>query len=529
MGQWFHIKIPYLENGFLIYSLNPLREEVDSSLIVLSGAARLCKCIGPPECRMIKKPARRSFTRAILALAVVLLASACSFSSASPTSGSIPGETFPVNSIFNDFYESLGGYEILGPAITPIFLQENLQMQYTETSLLVYDPLATPNFYLAPLGIDLGYSPSGPAGGSNPVSASVFGGFLNLYYQLGGEALVGPPLSEAKLNTEKNRIEQHFTNLGFYQSLDDPDRRAYLLAYGVLACSKDCAYSPPESAIIENGASLEEPFASSAAALGDAFTGEVLAGPHHASDGYLEVIFENLAMYIDPEYPSRTLIRPIVESVGFQRHPLTERMNSDKVVFYIVEDGMGYNIPIIFSDFLSGYGNLTISGPPISELFQLESEIFRQCFENLCLDYHINNDPEERILIAPLGVIYKAYTLQPDETSTGLHVPEMPSDFQLRVWEASPYITSQQEQTIFVSVFQGSAPASAVETVLSVTLPDGSVGKYFLQPTNEAGQSSIPIPPIPAPNGTMIFYEVCVGDGTLAVCVQDNFLIWGNP
>lgn len=407
-------------------------------------------------------------------------------------------------------------------------------MQYTETALLVYDPLANPNFYLGPLGIDLGYGGAGSinSGESNPVFPErypVFGGFLDLYNQLGGEFVVGLPLGDARLNTEKNRIEQHFANLGFYQSLDDPNRKAYLLAYGVLACSRDCAYSPPNSAIIENGINLQEPFAGAAAALGPDFTGEALAGPYTAADDNLEVIFENLVMFVDPADPSRVVIRPIVEMIGFQPHPLAERMSTDKVVFYIVRDGLGFNIPVAFNDFLSDHGDLSISGPPISELFQRDPDVFRQCFANLCLDYFINNDVEDRVRLAPLGAIYKAYFLQPDEPSQGLHVPDLPGDYQLRVSEAAPYITSQQEQTIFVNVFQSDSPVVGIETTLSVTLPDGSLIKYRLPPTDEHGLASISIPPIPAPNGQMIFFEVCVGDGSLAICVQDNYLIWGNP
>ena len=466
-------------------------------------------------------------------LVTVLFTTACGFiQSIFSPAGSSQGK-FIVDPQFEEFYQRLGGDEILGPAITPLFWEEFIKKQYVEAGLMIYDPLSAPNYYLAPLGHDLGFSASPTTGQdlpSNYGEYSIYESFIPLYSQLGGEAVVGRPITDVQFNPEKKRIEQHFENLGFYQLIDDANEDAHLLAYGVNACDISCPYTPQESAIIESGINLPEPFASAVNFLGTDFVGRRLAGPHTADDGNTEIIFENIVLYVDPNNTGNVVARPIIEYIGFTAHDPVERLDTDTVVFFIIEDGLGHNIPVIFNDYLAQHRGLSMAGYPISEIFPLEDNVFRQCFANLCLDYYINRDEQFNITVAPLGSIYKSYTIRSDGDERILDIPTAPAEVILMAREEHAFITSQQEQIIYVSILDEGIPLEGVEPMLTLNLPDGTQSVYRFPSSDKNGVTFITIPAILATNGTLIFYEICIDHtGTGIVCVQENYLIWGNP
>ncbi|MCH7663807.1 MAG: hypothetical protein IH859_08065 [Chloroflexi bacterium] len=462
---------------------------------------------------------------------MIIFTSACGYIQSVFAAEELSQGKYIVDPQFDDLYQRLGGVETLGPAITPLFWQGHLRLQYTEASLMAFDPLAVPNHFLMPLGFDLGYldpvvENTGQPDGQYVGGHFVYSEFLLLYEFLGGEAVVGPPLTEVRHNIEKTRLEQHFGNLGIYISLDDPIVQAHLLAYGVFSCDFSCPYTPIESAIIEKEINLPEPFATAANFLGSDFLGDPLDGPYEAGDGNTQIIFENIVLFVDPINSGRVMARPIVEYIGFSAHQPVERLNTDLVIFFTLEDERGFNIPVIFGDFLAKHGGLDIAGNPISEIFRLEEGVTRQCFTNLCLDYR---EDSQSITVAPLGAIYKAYTIRSDSDIRILDVPTPPTELQIRVWEENAFITSQEEQILYISVFDEGVALAGIVPTLTLTLPTGIQTIYRFAPTDESGMTFISIPPVEAINGTLIFYEICVENTDAGVvCAQDNYLIWGN-
>lgn len=68
------------------------------------------------------------------------------------------------------------------------------------------------------------------------------------------------------------------------------------------------------------------------------------------------------------------------------------------------------------------------------------------------------------------------------------------------------------------------------EPILNLTLPDNSLESYRFPATDEAGKTVLGIPPVEAPNGTLIPYEVCLmGIYGKTFCVGENYLIWNLP
>jgi hypothetical protein len=100
----------------------------------------------------------------------------------------------------------------------------------------------------------------------------------------------------------------------------------------------------------------------------------------------------------------------------------------------------------------------------------------------------------------------------------------------LKVWESEPYVTSRESLEIHAAVYEESLPLANREPVLTLNTPAGEERTYHFSPTDTAGMTALTLPPIDAPNGTLIAYEVCLfsisGESS---CVGENYLIWATP
>lgn len=476
-----------------------------------------------------------TFPLQIVLIGIVIIGSSCGFEAGpySPTP-TIQG-TYMVDPIFREFYDRIGGWEKVGPAISVLFWEDHLRLQYIEGGLMVFDPLASPNYYLAPLGSKLGYSDPVV---TNPEIGNIlwieghiiYDKFVPLYEFLGGEAFVGRPLTEVIYNEEKERYEQHFENLGFYMKADGPEGDVRLLAYGVYDCDYGCRYYPDFYAITYRQSTLPEPFLSEVSRLGSSFVGQMLTDPYTTTDGKVEVIFENIVMTTDPNDPQLVTYRPIVTQVGFEAPPLTTRMDSPLVVFFIIEGEKGFNIPVVINDFVTQHGGYEVTGNPISDIFKLSEEVFRQCFTNICLDYHSNREENLRITPSALGTLYRAYFYDPTDEPETLTIAQPLENVQIIIWEENTLITSAQAQIIHAVVLDNNLPVQNIQPLLSVNSPDGlNTSIYRFPLTNSEGNTQITIPPTIAENGTIIAYEVCLENLDVGrVCAAENYLVWGN-
>jgi hypothetical protein len=256
------------------------------------------------------------------------------------------------------------------------------------------------------------------------------------------------------------------------------------------------------------------------------FVGKPLTGIHFSPDGKQEVIFENLVLVADNQAPNEVYVRPIAESIGTHAQNLTYPQNSSLSTFYEIEDGMGYNIPIYFIEYLDLYGGMQVAGEPISEVFSPEPGVYWQCFRNLCLQFNLNVEGDQRLRPVPLGKEYKAVDYESArnyEASQGL------DNLDLKVWEKDTFVSSNGFQEIHVALFEDGKPLANFEPVLIVTMPDGSQRKAYFQPSDENGRTSIKLSPIETPSGTLIAYKICLlGMDEEPRCVGDNYLIWNS-
>ena len=484
---------------------------------------------------MLAKSLRNLFTLGIL-LPVLLILAGCATTEATPPPE--PG-TYTVDTVFREFYTSLGGRDTLGPAITALFNYRNQQCQYVQNAMMCFDPLAQgiARFNLFPLGDMLGINeePDITASGNLVVDGyPIYEEFEETYHRLYGPLYVGKPLSQPRFNANGNRIEQYFQNVGFYRNINDQPGAVHLLSYGVFACSADCRFSPPQSAIVAaNLTSAAQPYLSQVARLGGLNVfGMPLTDPYVAPDGNLEQIYENVVLFSPQEDTSSLRLRPVALLLGTPVTPPGMELNGEAegVVFYRTDGILGYHVPVLFDHFIAQHGGREISGNPLGEIITISSTLYRQCFENYCLVYDSSAADSLQVRMAALGLEYLNLTqTEPVEETAPFNVQA--GSIRMVANPGTPRIPADQSQRfdLYVVRADDNQPVPNVESVLTLSLPDGIEATYPLPPTDTQGRASLMVEPItPSPvNGTVISFKVCLNVPTdSSVCTSGSYLIW---
>lgn len=472
-------------------------------------------------------------------IVVLLLLSACSSGDARPNAAVSQDGSIPVDPLFREFYEMLGGQDVLGPAISPTFSFANRTYQYTDKVCLEYDSSAAAGekFRLAALGLDLGLDdpPVAPPVEQESIYLNghiVHEAFLPQYNKFGVK-YAGYPLSEVHYNAEKKRYEQYFANIGFYWNESDPPENVKLLSYGAWKCDVHCRYSPPLESRVDLPVVLASPsdeiFRRAVSALGSDLTGFDLSSPYAGEDGKIEKIYENVVLSYDPLSPNAISLRPISEKVGFLPQPLVPASTMEGMVFWPVEGDKGYNIPQPFYDYIEEHGGFDVFGAPMGDVVLNEEMVFRQCFTNICLEYHLRTNVPANLRIRPSALGYMYLDIQERFKSTPGENWDL-STVNLQVWEKYQYISFDEYQEIGAAVFDGSTPLAEIVPLLIMTFPDGSQGSFYFPPTDQNGISLYRMDPINAEKGTIIPYQVCVSVlSENLFCVKDSYVIWYNP
>lgn len=495
-------------------------------------------------------------------------------------------EGFRVTPLFREYYDRLGGYNVLGPPISGEFEYEGLDCQFTAAALMVHDPQENDGqrFRLAPIGVRMNIAePPVPQPNRPDVKYvdghTIYAKFVSLYEQIGGGLVVGKPLTEVHYNPIRMRYEQYFENVGFYVLDHDSSETVRLLAYGGWLCGAECRKIADEFGPIDIYQHIAPEFVNAVSRLGPTFTGFAISADYLTPDGYLEQVFENIVLVSDPDQPGGVILRPVPIQLGYIPETMVGPKDEQEYIFLPIRDGeKGYNIPSVYLDYLAQHGGLEASGQPIDERRPIKDNVYRQCFQNLCLEEHLNDEEKLRIRPSPLGYKYKEVAVLPvypsatsqqseeyqeipaislaasddspqgttasqslnqialqqpayqvDPTPTVQTFTDAQNDRQItiQVWETFPMVASNQKQEIGVSVYENNTPMSWIEPNLYVSLPDSAARTYYMFPTGEDGQTRLVLEPIEAENGTIIPYEVCIIlSGGQNLCVKDGFMIW---
>lgn len=456
-----------------------------------------------------------------------LLLAACGSISAGQPSINSP---YLIEPVFKEFYDFLGGQPRLGVAISPVIVDGSTQKQYLENALMVYNPTLPPSqqYGLAPLGEQLGVwdEPLSNADLPNVFFVDgyiVYEGFVPLYKEMDGARYVGKPLTGVHYVSDQNRVEQYFENVGFYLDLNNPKAGVRLISYGRFVCGETCgqvANSP--SAIIQIELPYGEPFVSTVTRLGDGFTGARLAGPYKLTDGSLEVIYENVVLYANADGSERAAPRPILSLLGITPEPLVTRLDNPNVMFYGIDGKYGYNVPLIFSDYIAQHGGFEIFGQPISEPKLDADGKASQCYANACMQYLGGG----LVQPLPMGAEYKArFYDRPAPQALDAF-----DQIRIEAWEEHSQVSSAQEQIIYANLHAGNQLLAGLQPYLEITLPGGGTSIYQFPPTDAGGNTQLAVPPVQGQNGTLVPYKVCLqGFNAGEVCASESYMIWGNP
>lgn len=455
-----------------------------------------------------------------------------------------PPDQDQVSHLFTAFYEHWGGKSLLGKPISSEITENQKKIQWLEKGKMVFDPEAPARdrFSFAPLGRIMGVEepPILPPNDSElrySNGHTIHPYFQSKYYEL-GVSNVGFPLTEARYNPIRRRYEQYFENLGFYKLRDESD--VYLLNYGVWACGEECVKFQGVLGIQSNDTTdplgeidvfgnVDSIFEGMIDEIGRDFTGADLT-PSYTRDGTLEQVFENVVLWTDRlSNPESVRLKSVSSDLNIiHDEPIQYNVSEDNHFVAIVGE-LGYEIPNYFWEYILEHGGIDITGPPITHPAQLDGDSVRQCFKNVCLIYMPNEIESLRIRPEALGYAYKNLYPAPAVTyeSTPLPVREITT---LKVWESFPAIGATQSQEINAIFASNFMPVAGIVLELVLTLPDGTQQFFPMQPTDEAGRTSIVLPPTSTVNGSVTEYLVCYFTSEQnKYCSGGEFITWNNP
>lgn len=482
---------------------------------------------------------RKRFTQvlSLIVLWVFLIVSLSACDQVIMPDGQAPADNNPisiqVDVLFSDFYRFLGGEEMLGEAISPMVEKDGRFFQYTMNALMVYDPSspATEYFKLFPIGRELGIvekSVSPPVQSDQLyVNGHIIGKPFQTYYNKMGSISYGAPLTEMFYNRLRNRYEQYFESVAFYQMKDSGE--IGLLAYGSFMCADSCKKVEKGNSVFDYSYRIAPVFRSFVEQYGILFTGFPI-GELYSVDGKWFQVFQNIVLMAElPENPQSVRLFSIVKNLGMMPENPLPPSSAQGMSFYSTLDGQGYEIPDFFWDYLVAHGGLQVSGAPVSHLKPFSDETLRQCFENLCLLYDQHAQPNASVFPDQLGYQYLGLLSDPGAIVEPTSVSRQAS-IVLRVEESQSTLSSEEQQEISVAVLRNGFPASGVALEVNLTMPDESKLTFSMPDTGADGKSSLTLPAILAENGSVILYQVCVINQEQAnFCYEDSFAIWNQP
>jgi hypothetical protein len=334
--------------------------------------------------------------------------------------------------------------------------------------------------------------------------------FQQYYEQQGGASQFGAVTSQL---TDEGGKQCQFTTLGilcYDRQLEEGSRISFTSVAPVTQ------FSAPYQRVLDRMG-------------GTAVFGEPLADPVRTTDGFMEQVYESVVVYSPPDNPTAIAFRPLAKILNMPMHQPGQKKydRRDNVIFYPVQNELGFHVPVVFDEFIARHGGIETSGQPISETDVTEingEKIARQCFENYCLDYYPAAPTGTQVRMAQLGYLYE----QVQVSAIPGPVVEPVEPLAMLVSEDKTQVHASETQTFYLLVYSDHTkePRPNVNADLMVMLPDGTSYSYEFPPTGINGWTKLEVPPLPDANhGTMVAYQICLS-GESPICVSESYLVW---
>ncbi len=442
--------------------------------------------------------------------------------------------------IFKEFYQTLGGQDLLGGVMSGLVERDGRKCQYVEAALMCISPAdgdTTTRYQLEPIGAELQVwddpqFPPPPNSGSKILDGGyvLFDEFAPLYDRLYGALYAGSPLTNVRVNHDTKRYEQFFTNVGFYRNFSDPAGQVHLIPYGAYTCGPLCSRRLDEYWLIVRSGKINQPFELSLQRARWEDFGRPLAQPHLGGDGTLEQVYQNAVLYAPLDNLKDIHLRPLLIWMGnVPVQPPVDKNPHEQLVFYETENGLGHNVPVFFDGFIASYGGRELSGRPITELFPIQDgQKYSQCFENYCLDYDPSAPASERVSLHDFG---RQYLLATDPGSLALR-SFTTETVAVQLSEQSSELSQGEAQQLNIRV-TGSAsgqPMALVGGEFTIRLPNREPFTLDFPPTDAQGQSSVTLQPLEGLNSMdVVEYQACLNlPDTPIICAVDSFVYRGQ-
>lgn len=444
-----------------------------------------------------------------------------------------PGETIEngdvtVAEAFGEFWADKGGLETLGPPLEPAHVESSLLRQPFLNAELVFDTRATTpsHIYLAPLGRELGLAePPVPQPSKSGIryfkstGHTLFTGFVQAFDRLGGERVLGDPISEVAFRD--GLVVQYFECAGLFREQSAAPTEVHMLALGLAARSGADRTPPPGYQAVLPPGLRPRPFAAFLDRYGgEAVFGVPLTDPHLAPDGSLEQVYEGAVLFSPNGAPAEVRLRPLGRALGPADPPGVPP--NDPQSAYFAESG--HTLGLAFTEFYANHGEQEVIGLPLGEA-SASGGVLSQRFENLVLQYRFDLPSPLAVQLAPIGRDYmsRVPAVTPLSSVSPAAAP-LPTAEEtattgvavVRTWVERPILPRGAEQTIFVEVRRADGAAWAgVAPVIVIEAPEGKL--YPPVPlTNPEGLTAVTLTIDGLTPGEIVTYDVAVaGDAGL--------------
>ena len=437
--------------------------------------------------------------------------------------------SFPIDPRFREIYDRMGGEQVLGRGYSPKIQDGNLECQYTRNAMMVFDAseLNTNRYALAPIGLMLNVKEAPIPAPANLTSRYVDGYVIFSEFVPFRDSreipFIGRPISHVHFDPNTDQYTQYFENVGLVRTKGDPPDRVQLLPYGDWTVNSTCR--PMQN---NRFPPVDPQFSAAAAGLGPIFTGYPLLEARVGLDGRVEQVFENVVLAVDVSQPGQYSLVPLSDRIGILAHPKVPDAKDPNKTFIPIDGEKGYNVPNYFLAYLKQHGSLQTSGMPITELVTGEGDNYRQCFQNLCLVNYLNDPDGLGVRPEPLGYKFRSKYYSEAQVQPTSTAPSNTVVIQIDMPQQA--VATSQEQLINITVTSGVLPVTNAAAFIRVTYPDGSQSNSPFPLTDANGRASITLPPIQAPNLTLVPFQVCINQpGSGEVCNKSYYMISNIP
>jgi hypothetical protein len=399
---------------------------------------------------------------------------------------------------FEPFWRRAGGMATLGPPVSPP-RREGRRLHQTFLAVeMIQETSGGRNIVrLAPLGWDLGLAePAVPPIDGQDASYfpgtghTLYAGFASLFEELGGQEVVGAPITEVAFG--EGQIVQYFENAGLYRPENASPADTRLVALGLSARPPADSFGLEPEAFVLPGLVRQRPFAEFLGGFGgEALFGQPLTGPYLTEDGALQQVYERAVVFSPDGSMRRAAFRSLGSELGRAQAPSPASKEQGATYF----EETGHNVLWAFADFYRAIDGRALLGLPLEEAV-LQADRFTQRFENGILEYRYDLPPSLAVQLAPLGRSYlddhPPPTAQPDgivvapSAAAGSRAEEL----QIEASLSNAILPTGAEQAVTIRVSRHDGKPVAGAAVLMRLIRRGRDSQERLPETDIKGRTT---------------------------------------